>query len=75
MIINWIDVSDSERVVAVAFDVEQEIIYVRFKRDGVEWWYGSCPPHIWEQFTALGISKGRFIREVLDNHPKGRYIG
>ena len=75
MIKNWIDVSDSERVVAVAYDAEQETIYVRFKRDEVEWWYGSCPPHIWEQFTAPGVSKGRFIREVLDNHPKGRYVG
>jgi hypothetical protein len=71
--INWIDVADSERVVAVAYDADQETIYVRFKRDGVEWWYGSCPPHIWEQFTMPGVSKGNFIREELDNHPMGRH--
>ena len=74
MIPNWIDVSDSERVIAVAYDAEQETIYVRFKKTAVEWWYGSCPPHIWEQFTAPGVSKGRFIREVLDAHPNGRWV-
>jgi len=73
--INWIDVTDPERVIAVAYDSEQETIYVRLKNDGVEWWYGSCPPHIWEQFTMPDVSKGRFIREVLDNHPHGRYVG
>lgn len=73
--IKWIDVTGSERVIAVAYDPEQEIIYVRFKNGGVEWWYSSCPPHIWEQFTMPGVSKGRFIREVLDNHPYGRYVG
>ena len=75
MTIDWIDVSDSDRVIAVAYDAEQEIIYARFKRDAVEWWYGSCPPHIWEQFTAPGTSKGRFIHQELNNHPNGRYAG
>ena len=74
MTTNWIDVPDSERVVAVAYNAEDEIIYVRFKKDGVEWWYGSCPPQSWEQFTAPGVSKGHFIREVLDSHPKGRHV-
>jgi len=75
MIISWIDVPDSDRVGAVAYNADQEIIYVRFKKDGVEWWYGSCPQHFWEQFTAPGVSKGRFIREVLDSHPNGRHVG
>lgn len=75
MTINWVDVADSERVAAVAFDPEQETIYVRFKRDGTEWWYSSCPAHIWEQFTAPGVSKGRFINEELDSHPNGRLVG
>lgn len=75
MMLNWIDITDSARVVGVAYDAEQETIYVRFRNDGVEFWYGSCPPHVWEQFTMPGVSKGRFIREVLDNHPKGRYLG
>ena len=70
--INWIEVGDSARVAAVAYDAEQEIIYVRFTKGGAEWWYGSCPPHIWEQFNMPGVSKGRFIREELDNHPNGR---
>jgi hypothetical protein len=74
MMLNWIDVADSDRLVAVAYDAEQETIYVRFKKGGLEWWYGLCPPYIWEQFTMPGTSKGRFIREVLDDHPKGRYV-
>lgn len=73
--ISWLEVSDSTRVAAVAYDPDQGTIYVRFKDDGVEWWYGSCPPHVWEQFTLPGVSKGRFIREVLDSHPNGRYVG
>ena len=74
MIISWIDVPDSERVVAVAYNAEEEIIYVRFKKGDIEWWYGACPPLVWEQFTGPGVSKGRFIREVLDSHPKGRLV-
>lgn len=73
--LDWIDVGDSDRVVAVAYDAEQEMIFVRFKKAPVEWWYGACPPHVWEEFNMPGVSKGRFIREVLDNHPKGRYLG
>lgn len=72
--INWIDVTDSERVCAVAYDSDEETIYVRFRNSGVEWFYGSCPPHIWEQFTMPGISKGRYIHEVLDHHPHGRHL-
>jgi len=72
--IDWIEVSDSSRVAAVAYDVEKETIYVRFHKDGVEWWYGNCPPHVWEQFTMPGVSKGRFIHEMLDNHPNGRLV-
>lgn len=72
--IDWIDVTDSERVVAVAYDSDEETIYVRFKNSGVEWCYRSCPPQIWEQFTLPGVSKGRYIREVLDHHPHGRHV-
>ena len=75
MMLDWLEVSDSERVAAVAYDAEQETIYVRFQKDSVEWWYAASPPHIWEQFTMMGISKGRFIREVLDAHPNGRHVG
>ncbi len=70
--INWIEVVDSERVSAVAYDSEQETIYVRFRSSGVEWWYGQCPPQVWEQFNMPGTSKGRFIHDELDAHPNGR---
>ncbi len=70
--INWIEVTNSSRVSAVGYDDEEETIYVRFMKDGVEWWYGNCPPHIWEQLTMPGVSKGRFIHTELDSHPNGR---
>jgi hypothetical protein len=72
--IDWIEVTDSSRVSAVAYDSENETIYVRFKKDGVEWWYGNCPAFIWEQFTMPGVSKGSFIHTQLDNHPNGRHV-
>lgn len=71
--INWIPVSDSSRIVAMAYDYSSETIYVRFP-NGVEWWYGSCPGSVWEEFSAPGTSKGTFIHQVLNNHPNGRFI-
>jgi hypothetical protein len=70
----WVDVHDSQRVVAVAYDSKQEVIYVRFP-DGSAWWYGGCPPHVWEEFTSPGTSKGRFIKDSLDAHPNGKWSG
>jgi hypothetical protein len=71
--LDWIGVGDSHRVSAVAYDSSKEIIYVRFCKDGIEWWYGNCPPHLWEEFIRPGVSKGRFIHDVLDAHPNGRF--
>jgi len=70
--IDWIPVDDSQRVVAVAYDTENEFILVRFPRD-IEWCYEACPPHVWEDFMAPGTSKGRFIHEVLNHLPNHRY--
>lgn len=72
--IDWIPVAGSTRVVAEAYDAEAERILVRF-REGVEWWYGACPPSVWAQFTAPGQSRGQFIHQVLDHKPNGRYAG
>lgn len=72
--INWIDVHDSSRVSAVAYDATQEIIYVRFSKTGVEWQYLNCPAHVWEQFTMPGTSKGQFIHDQLDQHPHSRLL-
>lgn len=69
--IDWIPVSDSERISAMAYDEEHEAIYVRFP-DGVEWFYEACPPSVWEEFTAPGQSKGGYIARVLDHKPNGR---
>lgn len=70
--IAWIDVNDSTRVAAIAYDADKQTTYVRFKNDGVEWWYGNCSQSAWEQFSAPGTSKGRFIHQELDSHPNGQ---
>lgn len=71
--IEWIAV-DSTRVVAEAYDPGTETIYVRFP-DGVEWWYGACPPDVWEAYRAPDQSRGRYIHEVLNFKPNGRHGG
>ncbi len=72
--IEWIPVSSSTRIVAEAYDREGEKIYVRFP-DGVEWWYAACPPHVWEEFTAPGQSRGQYIKRILDFKSNGRHSG
>ncbi|MBW3579266.1 MAG: KTSC domain-containing protein [Actinobacteria bacterium] len=66
--------ADSSRIVAEAYDVDAEAIFVRFP-DGTEWCYEACPPDVWEAFTAPGQSRGEFIHEVLDHKPNHRYSG
>jgi KTSC domain len=73
--LNWIDVMDSTRITAMAYDSQTETIYVRFRDDGVEWWYGGCPPHIWEEFSSPATSKGQYIARSLNGHENGRWVG
>ena len=72
--INWIHVNSSTRIVAEAYDLETETIYVRFP-GGVEWQYSACPPQVWEELTAPGQSRGKYIANVLDYKPHRRYGG
>ena len=72
--IEWNLVTGSSRIVAEAYDPQTETIYVRFP-NGVEWWYGACPRHVWEEFTALGQSRGQYIHRVLNFKPNGRFAG
>jgi len=74
MMIEWIPVSGSKRIVAEAYEAETERIYVRFP-DGVEWWYAACPPQVWQEFTAPGQSRGQYIARVLNHKPNGRHAG
>lgn len=74
LMIEWIPVSGSARIVAEAYDASTETIYVRFL-DGVEWWYSSCPPAIWASFTSPNQSRGEYIDQVLDHKPYGRHTG
>lgn len=72
--IDWTPV-ESKRIVAEAYDPDTEIIYVRFPKGGVEWYYSACPPSVWEAFTAPGQSRGEFIATVLNAKPNGRWWG
>jgi hypothetical protein len=72
--IEWIPVNNSNRIVAEAYDAQAETIYVRFP-NGVEWWYSACPSYVWEEFSAPGQSRGRYIKDVLNFKPNGRYAG
>lgn len=71
--LEWIPV-DSERIVAAAYDSEQQAILVQFP-NGTKWWYGNCGPEIWGEFVSPMTSQGRYIKDVLDHHPNGRYDG
>lgn len=70
--IEWSPAPGSGRVVAVAYNAEAEQILVQFP-DGIRWWYGQCPLQVWEDFTAPGTSMGKYIHQVLNQHPNGRY--
>jgi hypothetical protein len=72
MTIEWRTVV-STRIVAEAYDPDTETIYVEFPKGGVQWWYSACTAEVWEQFTALGQSRGEFIHQVLDAKPNGRH--
>lgn len=72
--IEWMAVAGSTRIVAEAFDVEAERIYVRFP-NGVEWWYAACTLQVWEAFHAPGQSRGQYIAQVLNFKPNGRHAG
>ncbi len=69
---DWIPVTDSSRIIAMAFDGDSETIYVRFP-NGKEWWYAGCPRHVWEEFAAPGTSKGQYIAQVLNGHSNGAW--
>jgi hypothetical protein len=73
MMIDWIECSDSTRVVAVAYDEDLERIFVRFS-NGTEWQYHGCPPMVWDEFTSPQTSKGTFINEQLNHHQHGPLV-
>ena len=65
--IEWIDITDSKRVTAVAYDSDEERILVRFP-GGIEWQYNGCPTRTWDEFMAPGQSKGQYIDRQLNHH-------
>lgn len=74
LMIEWNQVAGSTRIVAEAYLAETETIVVRFP-DGVEYMYSACPPNVWAEFTAPGQSRGKFIDQVLNAKPRGRWMG
>lgn len=72
--LEWQRVDGSSRIVAEAYDGENESIYVRFP-DGTEWCYRNCPPSVWEEFTRPGQSRGQYIHQVLNHKLKCRHAG
>ena len=72
IVINWIPVDGSSRIVAEAYDLQTETILVRFP-DGIEWSYSACPLSVWEEFTAPNQSRGQYIAHVLDANPNSRW--
>lgn len=71
--INWIPVTGSSRIIAMAYDTESATIYVRFPNE-IEWRYECCSELEWEEFSAPGTSKGAYISERLNQHPHGRHL-
>lgn len=72
--LEWIDVADSKRIISMAYDFEDEIIVVRFP-SGKEWQYANCPLMVWEEFSSPTTSKGTYIREQLNGHAHGPWLG
>jgi hypothetical protein len=71
--IEWSVVTGSTRIVAEAYDAENERILVRFP-NGVEWAYSACPQTVWAEFTAVGQSRGQYISTVLNFKPHCKYV-
>lgn len=67
---DWIAISSS-RATAIAYDEDQQVIYVRFA-DGAVYHYAECSQVVWDGLRASGVSIGRYITNVLDQHPYGR---
>ena len=62
---------DSTAVLAIAYDAEPGVIYVRF-RSGAEWRYLACTPAEWAQLADPRVSKGRYVNDVLKRKPAER---
>lgn len=75
MEVEWIDVPDSARITAMAYDEENERILVRLKHGDKGWQYAGCPRGVWEEFASPATSKGRFIHERLNFHQHGPLEG
>ena len=60
---------DRPRTVAAGYDKDRQVITVVF-RDGTFYNYYQVPYPMWQGFR-MSQSKGKYIRETLDNQPRG----
>lgn len=72
-LIEWIEIADSARVEAIAYDQEGERILVRFP-GGREWQYAGCPQMVWDEFSNPATSKGGYINDQLNHHQHGPLV-
>jgi hypothetical protein len=66
--LEWIGVTNSTLVSAVAFDEAAERIFVKL-HSGKVWLFDDCTSDLWEAFVSSGISKGEFMTGVLERRP------
>lgn len=71
--LSWIEM-DSSTVDSAAFDLDLEVIYVRFK-SGATYRYDQCPQHVWEEFTTPGQSAGQYLNNTLRHKPYEKLDG
>lgn len=69
--VEWIEVSGSSRITAMAYDEENERILVRLRDGDKGWQYSGCPASVWDEFADPSTSKGKFIHERLNYHQHG----
>ncbi len=73
MNIEWVDVTGSDRIVAMAYGAKDAAIFVRFT-DGVEWRYENCSQEEYEQFSDSSQSKGKYIHHILNKKPHSKLV-
>jgi hypothetical protein len=69
--VEWMNVAGSTIVAAVAYDDAAERIYVRLHSGDVVY-FEDCDAALWQRFQSPALSKGEFIKNVLEHHAYSR---
>ena len=65
--VEWINVEGSTRVVRIGYSEDEQQIHAEMP-DGHHHVYEDCTREIWEEFSAVDTSKGKYLRSTLDFH-------